>query len=72
MGRLRPREGMDPARAHRVTWAELGLEFGSLGSLPRVPILKEDFFLASPHSMRDLSSPARDRTHAPCNGSVES
>ena len=37
--------------------------------------LKECFiylFLATPHDMWDLSSPARDQTHAPCNGSMES
>ena len=30
------------------------------------------FFLAMPHGMWDLSSPTRDRTHAPCIGSAES
>ena len=30
------------------------------------------FVLAVPHSMRDLSSPTKDRTHAPCSGSAES
>ena len=30
------------------------------------------FFLASLHSMRNLSSPTRDWTHAPCIGSPES
>ena len=29
------------------------------------------FFLASRHSMQDLSSPTRDGTAAPCSGSVE-
>ena len=29
-------------------------------------------FLASPLGMRDLSSPTRNRTHAPCSRSVES
>ena len=29
-------------------------------------------FLAAWHGMRDLSSPTRDRTHAPCIGSTES
>ena len=30
------------------------------------------FFLAIPRGMRDLSSPTRDWTHAPCSGSAES
>ena len=30
------------------------------------------FFLAASCSMRDLSSPTRDQTHAPGNGSAES
>ena len=30
------------------------------------------FFLAAPQGMRDVSSPARDQTHAPCSGSTES
>ena len=30
------------------------------------------FFLATPCSIRGPSSPARDRTHAPCSGSAES
>ena len=29
------------------------------------------YFLAAPHGMQDLSSPTRDRTHAPCSGSAE-
>ena len=29
-------------------------------------------FLAAPHGMQDLSSPIRDRTCAPCSGSMES
>ena len=29
------------------------------------------FFLAMSLGMRDLSSPARDQTHAPCSGSSE-
>ena len=29
------------------------------------------FFLAVPHSMQDLSFPARDQTHAFCSGSME-
>ena len=28
-------------------------------------------FLAAPGSLRDLSSPTRDRTQAPCSGSAE-
>ena len=28
-------------------------------------------FLATPCGMRDLSSPTKDRTHAPCSGSME-
>ena len=30
------------------------------------------FILAAPRSMQDLSSPTRDRTHAPCSGIGES
>ena len=30
------------------------------------------YFLAVPCSMQDLSSLTSDRTHAPCNGSMES
>ena len=30
------------------------------------------FFPAVPSGMRDLSSPTRDQTHAPCSGSAES
>ena len=30
------------------------------------------FFLAVPLGLQDLSSPTRDRTPAPCSGSVES
>ena len=30
------------------------------------------FFLAVLRSLQDLSSPTRDRTHAPCSGSLES
>ena len=30
------------------------------------------FFLAVPRSMRELSSPVRDQTRAPCSGSAES
>ena len=28
------------------------------------------FFVAVKHSMGDLSSPTRDRTHVPCSGSM--
>ena len=30
------------------------------------------FFLATPGGMQDLSSPTRDQTCAPCNGSMDS
>ena len=30
------------------------------------------FFLNTLHGMQDLSSLSRDRTHAPCSGSMES
>ena len=30
------------------------------------------YFLAALQGLRDLSSPTRDRTHAPCSGSAES
>ena len=42
MGRLNLREGTDPAQAHRVNWVELAIESGSLESLLRAPILRED------------------------------
>ena len=32
----------------------------------------EAFFLAVPHGLRDLSSPTKDQTQAPCSGSMES
>ena len=28
------------------------------------------FFSSAPHSSSDFSSPTRDRTHSPCNGSA--
>ena len=53
-----------------------GQSGGSYFSIMPYFLLKDDFFfflfLATPHSTRDLSSPTRDQTHAPCSRSWES
>ena len=35
-------------------------------------VVKTLYFFFLPHSLQDLSSPARDQIHTPCSGSAES
>ena len=35
---------------------------------PKIPLL---LFLATPHSVQNLSSLTRDETHAPCSGRMQ-
>lgn len=47
MGRLKLREGMDPAQAHRVNWVRSRMEPGCLRSLLRMSVLREDLKIES-------------------------
>ena len=53
----------------RVQLRIQALDAKHCGSAP--PMVLVSSFLTVPQCMRDLSSPTRDQTHAPCSGSAE-
>ena len=68
----RPHHPVTPVRPSSTTSSSYsGHCIGVLSPLLTNPLLFSfSFFRAAPCGMRDLSSPTRDRTHAPCSGSA--